>query len=238
MHERCAISVAGVGAQDITFVRCYLEARRVQLVARRLSSDADLVDVVQFSLEMSNRRQLPAVGDKRAFNARCREVLEAVNPGAEMDAKKLTVSQKLRLALVWGQGEGCYRCTKPATRGAAFDSWTGTYRTRLADFTRNTNTEVHPKLFCRKCVELPITACGVCGGFEFEGELTKVLRDAGYEILVGVKCKVCCNDVHRSVAFEREHDDRALGANLISPARIDVTASELDEALRRSRPRG
>ena len=160
-------------------------------------------------MEMGNRRQLPAVGDKRDFNARCREVLQAVNPGAEMDAKKLTVPQKIRLAMVWGQGEGCYRCAKPATCGAAFDSWTGTYRTRLADFTRNTNTEVHPKLFCRKCVELPITACGVCGGFEFEGELTKVLRDAGYDILVGVKCKVCCKD---SVAFERAPYDHSLAA--------------------------
>ena len=168
VFERCAIFVAVVGKQDITFVRCYLDARRVELVARRLSSDMDLVDVVQISLAMVKMQQLPAVGDKRAFNARCREILKAVNPGAETDLKMLTVAQKIRLAMVWGDGERCQSCAKPAERAAAFESRTKTYRTRISDFV-HIATEIEPKLLCHKCADLPITACGWFGGFDFEG---------------------------------------------------------------------
>ena len=123
--------------------------------------------------------------------------------------KKLTTVQKLRLAMVWGDGERCQRCAKPATCAAAFDSWTGTYRTRSTEFFRNTNTEIQPKLFCNTCAELPITACGVCGGLEAVGKVTMVSRKSenpGYETLWDLMCKVDCGDMRRSVALDAAAD--------------------------------
>ena len=204
VFEQCGIFAAGVGIQDITFVRCYLDARRVELVARRVSSDMDLVDVVQISLAMVKMQQLPAVGDKRAFNARCREVLKAVNPGAETDLKMLTVAQKIRMAMVWGDGGRCHSCAKPAEQAVAFEAMTKTYRTRTSDFTC-IHTEIEPILVCHKCADLPITACSVCGGVDFDGKLTHVYRasdDPGYETLLGLTCKGGHEEVRRSVAFK------------------------------------
>jgi hypothetical protein len=203
VFEQCGIFAAGVGDMDITFVRCYLDARRVQMIARRLSSDADLVDVVRVSLAMVEMQQLPAVGDKRAFNARCREVLKAVNPGAETDAKLLTVAQKIRLAMAWGEGGRCHSCAEPAEQAVAFEGRTKTYRPRLSDFTSGF-TVIEPILVCHRCADLPITACGVCGGVEFDGVETGVCRgpgDPGYATVLGLTCKEGHEAARRFVAF-------------------------------------
>ncbi len=86
--------------------------------------NVDLVDVVTISLDLVKLEKLPAVGDKRAFNTRCREIIKVVNPKAETDVKKLTALQKLRMAAAWGI-EVCQRCANPAAkRFAAFDSHT------------------------------------------------------------------------------------------------------------------
>jgi hypothetical protein len=173
------------------------------MVARRLSSDADLVDVVRVSLAMVEMQQLPAVGDKRAFNARCREVLKAVNPGAETDAKLLTVAQKIRLAMAWGEGGRCHSCAEPAEQAVAFEGRTKTYRPRLSDFTSGF-TVIEPILVCHRCADLPITACGVCGGVEFDGVETGVCRgpgDPGYATVLGLTCKEGHEAARRFVAF-------------------------------------
>ena len=239
VFEQCGVFVAGVGEVDITFVRCYLEARRIQMIARRLSSDADLVDVVRVSLAMVEMQQLPAVGDKRAFNARCREVLKAVNPGAETDAKKLTVAQKLRLAMAWGEGGRCHFCAGPAEQAVAFEAMTKTYRHRLSDF-RGGCTEIEPILVCHKCADLPITACGVCGGLEFDGVATRVWRgpdDPGYETLLGLTCKEGHEEARRSVAFRiRPHTrwQHQIDAGL-NGARWQISRNEFDELCSRVR---
>ena len=133
-------------------------------------------------------------------------------------------------------------CARPATRAAAFDSWTGTYRTRSAEFFRNTNTEIQPKLFCNTCAELPITACGVCGGFESVGEATMVWRhsrDSGYETLDGLMCKAGCDDMRRSVAFARNSNismqQRFEDQFSHWGARMGMTANEFDAAVQYSR---
>jgi hypothetical protein len=239
VFEQCGVFVAGVGEVDITFVRCYLEARRIQMIARRLSSDADLVDVVRVSLAMVEMQQLPAVGDKRAFNARCREVLKAVNPGAETDAKKLTVAQKLRLAMAWGEGGRCHFCAGPAEQAVAFEAMTKTYRHRLSDF-RGGCTEIEPILVCHKCADLPITACGVCGGLEFDGVATRVWRgpdDPGYETLLGLTCKEGHEEARRSVAFRiRPHTrmQHQIDQGLVG-ARWQISRNEFEELSSRVR---
>jgi hypothetical protein len=81
---------------------------------------------------------------------------------------------------------------------------TKTYRPRLSDFIGG-GTEIEPILVCHKCADLPITACGVCGGVEFEGVVTRVYRgldDPGYETLLGLTCKGGHEEVRRFVAFK------------------------------------
>ncbi len=115
------VAHAGLDAPVLTYMRCHRETRRVELLAKRISPSASLVDCVRTARRMAEDGSLPGHTGPRArkteFLRRCSEALAKACPRAVNDPKMLAPRQAWELAMEMGDGDAraCDHCGRPAT---------------------------------------------------------------------------------------------------------------------------
>ncbi len=124
LKNTATVIVAHAGQEDapaLTYIRCHRETRRVELLAKRISRSASLVDCVRTARRMAEEGSLPGHTGPRArkteFLRCCSEALAKACPRAVNDPKMLAPRQAWELAMEMGDGDAraCDHCGRPAT---------------------------------------------------------------------------------------------------------------------------
>lgn len=162
LKSMAVVVVGSVGALDeLTFVRCHSENRRIALLLRSLSGKQNLVDVVRVALRLSRDGSLPpfdaARNRKAEFLKRCAEALAKHDPSAIREPKKLDDRQQRLLALAL-DARLCVACSKSPGIYNGNDLLFDWVCTALIDV-----PEVVGDLLCAVCASKRLLFCPKCG---------------------------------------------------------------------------
>ena len=162
LKSMAVVVACSVGSLDeLTFVRCHTEERRIALLLRSLSGQQNLVGVVRVALSLSRDGSLPpfdaARNRKAEFLKRCAEALAKHDPSAIREPKKLDDRQQRLLALALDK-RLCVACSKSPGICTGDDLLLGWVCTALIDV-----PEVVGDLLCGVCASKRLLFCPTCG---------------------------------------------------------------------------
>ena len=197
--------------EELTFVRCNIEKRRIELLLRNLSGQQNLVGVVHVALRLSRDGSLPpfdaARNRKAEYLKRCAEALAQYDPSAIREAKKLDDRQQRLLALALDD-RLCVECCKSPGIYTTGDLELGWVCTSLIDI-----PEIVGDLRCGACAKsrrlLYCPKCGKTDSLQAEGD--DRLIDYGLVVAAtNVHCTRCSHRAHVASAEMRDPKRRRL----------------------------
>ena len=196
-----------VGSLDeLTFVRCHTEERRIALLLRSLSGQQNLVGVVRVALSLSRDGSLPsfdaARNRKAEFLKRCVEALSKHDPSAIREPKKLDDQQQRLLALALDK-RLCVACSKSPGICTGDDLLLDWVCTALIDV-----PEVVGDLLCGGCASKRLLFCPTCGkagSLQMVGD-DRILACCDYRlatVVVNTRCTRCSCSAWMTPAAKR-----------------------------------
>ena len=222
-HQAVVVMLSvGSPLEELSYIHCHREERRVALLCSRLPALPDLCETVAIAAQMAQEGSLPAPTGPRArkaeFLRRCEAALTKKNPLAERDVKKVPAQDQRKIALALGGSDTqCSRCSKPAVTSVEFSlAW--------LDGVQEVNPDT--RLFCAACKPSHAAVCIRCGRHDTlvqEGarppiSLTQFL---GAHIILGLRCTVCkALAVAPMTAGEKRKCDWAASEGVVKGRRV------------------
>ena len=192
--QQAVVVILSVGSrlEELSYIHCHREERRVALLCAMLPALPDLCETVAIAAQMAQEGSLPSSSGPRArkaeFLKRCEAALKAKNPRAERDVKKVPREDQQKIALALntaGTDTLCSRCPKPAVASLEFSlAW--------LDGIPEPNADI--KYFCANCKPSHAAVCGKCGrhdSLEHGARPLPPMQFMGVHVLRDIHCTAC-----------------------------------------------